>query len=69
MTCARLAFQHRIPTASTAWIDAAGFRTEPQYIKPLYHMQAIMEVPLHQKLDALWSFIKTHLRVGPLLPV
>lgn len=31
---------------------------------PAKLQQAVMEVPLPQKLDALWSFIKAHLRVG-----
>lgn len=51
---------------------------EPEYLAvhaeagaptPAKLQQAVMEVPLHQKLDALWSFIKTHLRVSILLPV
>ena len=33
---------------------------------PAKLQQAVMEVSLHQELDALWSFIKTHLRVGDL---
>jgi superfamily II DNA/RNA helicase len=31
---------------------------------PAKLQQAVMEVALPQKLDALWSFVKTHLRVG-----
>jgi ATP-dependent RNA helicase DDX10/DBP4 len=31
---------------------------------PAKLQQAVMEVALPQKLDALWSFIKAHLRVG-----
>ena len=31
---------------------------------PAKLQQAVMEVPLPQKLDALWSFVKAHLRVG-----
>ena len=30
---------------------------------PVKLQQAVMVVPLEQKLDALWSFIKAHLRV------
>lgn len=30
---------------------------------PAKLQQAVMEVPLPQKLDALWSFIKSHLKV------
>ena len=32
---------------------------------PAKLQQAVMEVALPQKLDALWSFVKAHLRVGP----
>jgi ATP-dependent RNA helicase DDX10/DBP4 len=37
---------------------------------PLKLQQAWAEVEAHQKLDVLWSFIKTHLKAtAPLLPV
>ncbi len=51
----------------------AGWLQDPEYVSvhaeaaaptPLKLQQAYMVCPLQDKVDILWSFIKTHLKVG-----